>query len=342
MRRLRVAVLAAGAAALSCVPVPESLGAALDGAAHDLVAGGKDLAAEGGALAAQAQECHRLSTFDVPLKEETAVGGAVAVKWVSQGGGLVMGSNEPAAPARGPKDQMTVYVNTVGRNLAMQSSRPMIDWTFGVLESDDFNAVSAPGGYVLVTRGLLRRVDNEAQLAGVLAHEIAHVTEKHAIATYRKVKTDACFSAFGGKIIGDVTTHLRAAFTDVLKNTTGQMVNLDDKANFDILFAFTGALTQALDEHGFETDQEYDADRIGLGLVISAGYNPHEYVKFLAKIPEGGTAFPHHPSNADRQQRLAAFIQTYQQQPDFYPDYPFEKAPVVPLRGELAAAGAGK
>jgi len=332
MKGLRMALVATGAAALCCVPV--NLGAAFDGAATDLMAHGNE-------LGAKAKECQRLSTFDVPLKEETAIGGAVAVKWVSKGGGLVLGSNDPLAPARGPKDQMTVYVNTVGRNLAMQSDRPTIEWTFGVLESDDFNAVSAPGGYVLVTRGLLRQVDNEAQLAGVLAHEIAHVTEKHAITAYRKVKTDACYSAFTGMVLGPVTEHLRSAFSAALSET-GHALDLDATANFDVLFSFTNALTKALDENGFEADQEYDADRIGLGLVISAGYNPHEYAKFLAKIPEGGTAFPHHPSNADRQQRLAAFIETYQQQPDFYPDYPFEKAPVVPLRGELAAAGAGK
>jgi Peptidase family M48 len=335
MRRLGMAaaVVASGAAVLSCVPL--SLGATLDGAAADLVA-------HSGELGAKAKECQRLSTFDVPLKEETAIGGAVAVKWVSKGGGLVLGSSDPMAPARGAKDQMTLYVNTVGRNLAMQSDRPMIEWTFGVLESDDFNAVSAPGGYVLVTRGLLRQVDNEAQLAGVLAHEIAHVTEKHAITAYRKVKTDACYSAFTGMVLGPVTEHLRSAFSDAL-GQTGQALDLDAAANFDVLFTFTDALTKALDANGFEAEQEYDADRIGLGLVISAGYNPHEYVKFLAKIPEGGSAFPHHPANAARQQRLAAFIETYQQQPDFYPDYPFQKAPVVPLRGELAAAaGAGK
>lgn len=331
MRPLRMAVVAAGAAALSCVPV--NLGSALDGAAYDLVS-------HGGELGAKAKECQRLSTFDVPLPEETAIGGAVAVSWVSKGGGLVLGSDDPVAPARGPQDQMTLYVDKVGRNLAMQSGRPTIDWTFGVLESDDFNAVSAPGGYVLVTRGLLRQVDNEAQLAGVLAHEIAHVTEKHAITAYRKVKTDACYSAFTGMVLGPVTEHLRSAFSAALSQT-GQALDLDAKANFDVLFTFTDALTKALDENGFEESQEYDADRIGLGLVISAGYNPHEYVKFLAKIPESGTAFPHHPANADRQQRLAAFIDTYQEQKDFYPDYPFQKSPVVPLHGELAAA-AGK
>jgi beta-barrel assembly-enhancing protease len=302
-----------------------------------------ELASQGMKLAEKDQECRRLETLDVPLKEETAVGGAVAVKWVSKGGGLVMGSNDPAAAARGSKDQMTLYVNTVGRNLAMQSARPLIDWTFGVLESDDFNAVSAPGGYVLVTRGLLRQVDNEAQLAGVLAHEIAHITEKHAVATYRQVRTDTCYTAFRGMVLGAATDHLRSAFSEALSATgAGQMPNLDDVANFDILFAFTGALTKALDENGFEVEQEYAADRIGLDLVISAGYNPHEYVKFLAKIPEGGNAFPHHPTNAARQQRLAAVIESYQEQPELYPDYPFKKAPVVPLRGELAAAAAGK
>jgi len=327
-------VLVAGAAGtLSCITVP-NLGAALDGAASDLVM-------HSGELAAKAKECQRLSTFDVPLPEETSIGGAVAVSWVSKGGGLVLGTDDPAAPARGPKDQMTLYVDKVGRNLAMQSGRPMIEWTFGVLESDDFNAVSAPGGYVLVTRGLLRQVDNEAQLAGVLAHEIAHVTEKHAITAYRKVKTDACYSAFTGMVLGPVTEHLRSAFSAALDGTS-QALDLDSKVNFDVLFTFTDALTKALDENGFEESQEYDADRIGLGLVIDAGYNPHEYVKFLAKIPEGGAAFPHHPSNAARQERLAAFIETYQEQRDFYPDYPFQKSPVVPLHGELAAAASAK
>ena len=118
----------------------------------------------------------------------------------------------------------------------------------------------------------------------------------------------------------------------------GKSLNLDVPDNFDVLFTFTNALTKALDEDGFEVQQEHDADRVGLGLVIGAGYNPHEYVKFLARIPQGGTAFPHHPTNEDRQQQLAQFIDTYQQEPELYPDYPFDRAPVVPLRGELAAA----
>jgi len=332
MRRPLLVVAALGPLTLSCAYINAS------GLLDDATSGAmNDLALNSGQLVAKGQECRRLATFDVPLGEEISIGGAVAVKWVSKGGGLVMDSNDPAAKASGPRDQMALYVDRVGRNLAMQSDRPLIEWTFGVLESDDFNAVSAPGGYVLVTRGLLRAVENEAQLAGVLGHEIAHVTEKHAIAAYRKVKTDTCLSAFGGMVLGPVTEHLRAAF-DAALGEAGAALDLDSRENFDVLFAFTDALTTALDDHGFEVEQEHDADRIGLALAIGAGYNPHEYVKFLARIPETGAAFPHHPSNAERQQRLAQFIDSYREQPELYPDYPFQNAPVVPLRGELSAA----
>ncbi|HEY8210024.1 MAG TPA: M48 family metalloprotease [Myxococcaceae bacterium] len=329
MRRLATAAWAGawGMMAMSCLPGSLSTGSlsSLDG--NTLA----NLASFGGELAAKSRECDRLSTFDVPLAEETAVGGAVAVTWVSKGGGLML---------KGPRDQMTLYVDRVGRNLAMQSARPLLEWTFGVLESEDFNAVSAPGGYVLVTRGLLRQVENEAQLAGVLGHEIAHVTEKHAVLTYREVKKTSCRLAFAGMALGPATEQLRSTFSSVMTSTNGQMVNLDQEGNFDMLFAFTNGLIKVLTENGFESQQELDADRIGLGLVISAGYNPHEYVKFLEKIPQGGNAFPHHPSNADRQQALAGFIETLKEQPDFYPDYPFQTAPVVPLHGELAAATA--
>jgi predicted Zn-dependent protease len=270
----------------------------------------------------------KLSQFDVPLAEEVAVGGAVGVNWVSKGGGLVLG---------GGKDQLALYLNRVGRNLAMQSSRPGLDWTFGVLESSGFNAVSAPGGYVLVTRGLLREVENEAQLAGVLAHEIAHITEKHAISAYRKVKTDACVAAFGGMVFGEATENLRKAFSAALAGAS-QALDLDAPGNFDVLFAFTDGLTKALEDQGFELEQEHQADQLGLALVINAGYSPYEYVRFLDKIPEGGTAFPHHPSNADRRERLNAYIRTLREEPDFYPDYPFKDYPVVPLKNELAQA----
>ncbi|OYX24853.1 MAG: peptidase, partial [Hydrogenophilales bacterium 32-62-9] len=76
-------------------------------------------------------------------------------------------------------DKLQRYVNLVGNWVALQSGRKDISWHFGVLDTEDINAFAAPGGYIFVTRGLYQRLNNEAELAGVLAHEIAHVTLKH-------------------------------------------------------------------------------------------------------------------------------------------------------------------
>lgn len=327
---LLAALWLAGPVLLSCAT---PLGAAMDRMMDDALV--EDEQSRTPSLLSKGHECLKMSQFDVSLPEEMAVGGAVAVRWVGKGGGLMVGDAPPKAAAQGGKDQLSLYVNRVGRNLAMQSSRPGLDWTFGVLESKGFNAVSAPGGYVLVTRGLLQAVENEAQLAGVLAHEIAHVTEKHAVSAYRKVKTDACVKAFGGMVFGAATEGLQQTFNTVLQGT-GQMVDLNSKANFAALFAFADGLAQALEGQGFEKEQEHQADQVGLELVINAGYSPYEYVKFLSKIPEGGDAFPHHPSNADRGDRLNAYIRSLRKEPDFFPDFPFEGYPVVPLKSELA------
>src|SRR3954467_9544972 len=81
---------------------------------------------------------------------------------------------------------MQRYVNQVGRWLSLHSERPNLDWRFGILDSDNLNAFATPGGYVLVTKGLLARLKNEAELAGVLAHEIAHVVKKHHLTAIRK------------------------------------------------------------------------------------------------------------------------------------------------------------
>lgn len=78
-----------------------------------------------------------------------------------------------------PTAEMQRYVNLLGRWIALQSSRPNLPWTFVVVDESDFNAYSAPGGYVFVTRGLVDRCADEAELAGILAHEIAHVELKH-------------------------------------------------------------------------------------------------------------------------------------------------------------------
>src|SRR5262249_22486489 len=136
------------------------------------------------ALSQDLSKCDSLGTADVTFDEERTIGGTVALNWVQQAGGLLV----DAAPGTSatvpdpkslvvsdtPHNRLSKYLNVVGRNLAARSTRPTLQWTFGVLNSPSVNAISAPGGYVFVTRGLLQRVDNEAALAGVLSHEISH------------------------------------------------------------------------------------------------------------------------------------------------------------------------
>jgi predicted Zn-dependent protease len=78
------------------------------------------------------------------------------------------------------------YVNSVGRWVASQSERPDLPWRFGVIESEDINAFAAPGGYIMITKGLYRQLSNEAQLAGILGHEIGHIVKKHQLKVLQK------------------------------------------------------------------------------------------------------------------------------------------------------------
>src|SRR5688572_7300682 len=80
------------------------------------------------------------------------------------------------------------YVSLVGTALAQGSTRPNLPWTFIVLDTDGVNAFAAPGGYVHITRGALALIKSEAELAGVLGHEIAHVAQKHTVNAIRKSK----------------------------------------------------------------------------------------------------------------------------------------------------------
>src|SRR5205807_3190596 len=128
----------------------------------------------------------------VAYQEERAIGGAVAAHFIILSRATVVDTpkNKTIADLKDKKEfdfdnteknKMERYVNHIGWKLASLSARPNIQWTFGVIDADEANAFSAPGGYVLVTTGMLKKCDNEAQLAAVLAHEISHVVEQHSI-----------------------------------------------------------------------------------------------------------------------------------------------------------------
>lgn len=188
-------------------------------------------------------------------------------------------------------DELQLYVNLVGRWVAMQSERPDLPWRFGVIESADVNAFAAPGGYILITRGLYASLSDEAELAGVLGHEIVHVVEKHHIDLMRKT----ALVQEGREVI---EKRVKGDKEELLRRLVG---------NGAEIFA------RRLDQ-----DAEFEADRKGIVLALRAGYGPYGLPAVLQKI--GSVAknddrvqllFKTHPLPEERLRRLSAALGPY-------------------------------
>ena len=104
-----------------------------------------------------------------------------------------------------PDMAMQRYLNQLGRWISLQSTRPDLPWTFAILDDPGFNAFAAPGGYVFVTKGLMDRVQDEGELAGILAHEITHVTARHhLIALNKAARTGLLTQVIGSQLKNDL------------------------------------------------------------------------------------------------------------------------------------------
>jgi len=140
------------------------------------------------------------------------------------------------------------YVNEVGLWVALQSDRPGLPWHFGVNDSDHINAFAAPGGFIIVTKGMMKQLRNEAELAGVLGHEVAHVNQKH---------------------------HLRALRKSALLNLLGEGVAAaSDNRHVEMVKQLAGP-TKELYARGLDKSDEFEADRMGVVFAARAGYDPY-------------------------------------------------------------------
>ena len=178
------------------------------------------------------------------------------------------------------------YVNFVGAWVAAQSDRPGLPWRFAVNDSDHVNAFAAPGGYVIVTRGMINTLRSEAELAGVLGHEIGHVIRKHHLAALRK-----------------------GAFMNLLG--AGAAAGAAGKSSGELVQALVGP-TKDLYARGLDKDDEFEADRVGIVLAARAGYDPYGLpaaLQTLAKIkpddPYLALLFKTHPNPGARLDQLA-------------------------------------
>jgi predicted Zn-dependent protease len=176
-------------------------------------------------------------------------------------------------------DALQRYVNLVGNWVAQQSGRNEVTWRFGVLDTEAINAFAAPGGYVFVTKGLYRMLDNEAELAGVLGHEIAHITKKHHL---KVLKQSTLIGA-----LGQAASQKAQDSDQVVQNLIGN-----------------GAEIMA---RGLDKNAEYEADRVGIVFAARAGYDPWGLpgvLQALAGLPSGDNRtsllYKTHPHPADR------------------------------------------
>ena len=148
------------------------------------------------------------------------------------------------------------YVNRVGQWVAGGSERPDLPWRFGVIDSEDINAFAAPGGYVFVTKGLYKKLQNEAELAAVLGHEIGHVVRQHHLKLLRQSQM---VSAVGG-LLGQKLQNKN----QIVQNLIGNGAEI---------------VARSLDK-----DAEYEADRMGMILAVRAGYDGYALPAVLQEI----------------------------------------------------------
>lgn len=177
------------------------------------------------------------------------------------------------------------YVSLVGTLVAQNSSRPNLKWTFIVLDTDGVNAFASPGGFVHITRGALALVQNEAELAGVLGHEIGHVAEKHTLKAIQKSKAVE---------IGSEEAAGNKPFVDKLAQVA----------------------YQSIIENAFDRGDEMDADKVGVRAANKAGYAPAGLHAFLTRLGERNKGakdrnglFASHPDLKARQEGITKLIE---------------------------------
>ena len=154
------------------------------------------------------------------------------------------------------------YVTRLGRRIAAESEQPTASWTFTVLDTPVVNAFATPGGFVYLSRGLIALADDEAELAGVIGHEIGHVTADHT-ARRRRQSTIAQIGTLAA-VIGASVLGAEGAMLDAIGQSAAAIGQ--------------GAVAN------FSREQELEADRLGVRYLARAGYDPEAQADFLESM----------------------------------------------------------
>jgi predicted Zn-dependent protease len=205
-------------------------------------------------------------------------------------------SDQQIAVAMGIYDdpELAGYVDRIGQDLAAQSERPHLKWKFQVVDDAAVNAFALPGGFIYVTRGILAYMNSEAELAGVIGHEIGHVTGRHSVNQLSKQQLGGALLA-----VGTIAARAQGAWWTGLAETGAQVT-------------FGLAFTK------FSRDHERQADDLGLRYMSRAAYDPREMPGVFALLEaasgraEGGRApawFATHPNPDARGERSVAAVE---------------------------------
>jgi predicted Zn-dependent protease len=213
-----------------------------------------------------------LAVVPISTSQEVAIGEKTFPQAIQQMGGEY---DNPALAA---------YVEQVGQRLARVSHRPELSYRFKVVNDSAPNAFALPGGFIAISRGLMVGLENEAQLAAVLGHEVGHVTARHSVqGLQRGAMFNVALSVLGG--------------------VTGE-------TGYGPLAQQAGQLTASLLDRSYSREQESESDRLGIDYMVKAGYSPLGAIQlqeFFSRQMEGGTEptwlagiFRTHPFSKDR------------------------------------------
>jgi predicted Zn-dependent protease len=187
-----------------------------------------------------------------------------------------------------PDESLQQYVQQLGAKLAATSERPNLPWTFRVVDDHVVNAFALPGGYIYVTRGILAHLNNEAELAGVLGHEIGHVTAQHSV----------------HRMATQQLTQLGLGIGMILKPELQRYADIAG-AGLGLLFL------------KFSRDDESQADELGVRYMTRAGNDPHQLGSVMTMLDrvsqvDGGGRVPEwlatHPNPGNRREHIAKLI----------------------------------
>jgi predicted Zn-dependent protease len=189
-------------------------------------------------------------------------------------------------------ESLQQYVNLVGNAVAANSKRSTIPYQFAVLDSPIQNAFAAPGGVIFISKALLGVVENESELAAVLAHEVGHVAGKHAIKSIR-----------------------RAQFLQGVGTITAANMKGNSGKQFESMI---GDLQSVLFDKGLDKEMEYEADAAAMETTYRTGYDPRAMINVLRKLKKieassekKGSWFSTHPPLDGRIEKLEEQLKKY-------------------------------